>query len=92
MVAHHKVDFFAILEPMSSCINNFKVKIPLRNSTSNDAEMGKIWVLWKDPLKVWVLSCTSQSNNLEVDHNVSLRLVSIIYAKCTIMERISFSF
>lgn len=49
MIALHKVNFFAILEPMYSKIDNFKRKIPLGNHIINE-EDSKIWIFEKDSI------------------------------------------
>ncbi|CAI9774664.1 unnamed protein product [Fraxinus pennsylvanica] len=65
----------------------FAKKINLSGWLSNKGEGGKIWVFWRDDIRVEWIGASSQTLHGMVLKDNQKIVVSFIYAKCTALER-----
>ncbi|XP_042956358.1 uncharacterized protein LOC122292186 [Carya illinoinensis] len=62
-------------------------RVKFESFLTNEAQHGKIWLFWKSAVAVQCLAVSNQFVSVKVEENGHIYVLTIVYAKCTQVER-----
>ncbi|XP_042965872.1 uncharacterized protein LOC122299567 [Carya illinoinensis] len=68
-------------------IPNLLGRFKCESFLTNEAQNGKIWLLWKSAVSVQWLAASNQFVSVKIEENGHVYVLTIVYTKCTQLER-----
>ena len=90
LISKHNLIFVAIIEPKLSInsIEKYRKKLRMSGFLVNSNERARIWLFWKQPLSVYMVSCSVQHATVNVSSALANNFVlTIVHASCSLAER-----
>ncbi|KAG2693480.1 hypothetical protein I3760_08G099300 [Carya illinoinensis] len=89
LIKKFRPNILALAEPfvMADEIPKLLGRVKFESFLTNEAHHGKIWLIWKSAVAVQCLAVSNQFVSVKVEENGHIYVLTIVYAKCTQVER-----
>ena len=89
LIKKFRPNIIALAEPflMEEKIPRLLGRLRCECFITNEAQGGKIWLLWNSTVSVHWLAASNQFVSVKVEENGQMFVLTVVYAKCNQLER-----